>query len=114
MFLLLFINGESSFTKHIAKISNNGTSWVKHCQDNRVYLKADSVVIEKESLYVLNKENQKILLTELFADSQGLYTRMESLGTEIATVYPIVWCSNCKAWRTANIQGKCSTCNQIP
>jgi len=101
-------------TNQLKKFLDNDASWVKDCQDNRVYLKNDHLVIAEDGIYVLDESNKKIPLTELFVDSQGIYTRIESLGTDIAAVYGIVWCKNCEAYRTVDWKGLCVVCGKRP
>ena len=92
----------------------NDARWVKDCQGNRIYLNTEYLTVNNEGMYILNEKNKKISITELFADSQGSYTRAESLMTEVAVVYPIVWCKTCNAWRTVNIEGCCVKCGNNP
>ena len=88
--------------------------WIKECQNDKIYLKSDHLVLSEEGIFVLTGSNSHIHLSGLFCDSQGLYTTMESLPSETAVVYPIVWCSTCGAWRTVNIRGKCVVCGNTP
>lgn len=114
MSFVFVINGQASATDGIKEILQNDAAWVKDCQDNRVYLKTEHLLVEEDRIYIVDKLGGKISVSELFSDAQGIYTRIESIGTELATVYPIVWCKNCEAWRTVTIKGVCAVCGQTP
>jgi hypothetical protein len=113
--LFYFLNAEAFCSKEELKnFLIKDASYIKNCQDNRVYLKNNCLEVTEEGMYVIDGLNQKIPLTELFSDSQGLYTRIESFGNDLATVYPIVWCRTCKAWRMITIRGVCGICGNVP
>jgi hypothetical protein len=42
------------------EILQNDASWVKECQDNRVYLNTGHIVINENRIFVLNKLGEKI------------------------------------------------------
>ncbi len=112
MLLLLSVRSESSLFDHETK---NHASWVLDCQDRRVYLKSDRVVIHEDTISVVTDSGEKTPLSELFVDAQGIYTRIESLNmSELTTVWNIVWCKTCKAYRSVNINGHCVVCGNIP
>lgn len=110
---LMYLNLHSSNTTELRNFLENNVSWMKDCQDNRIYIKNECLIVAEDGIYV-GDESNKIPLTELFADSQGIYTRIESLGTEIATVWNIVWCQTCMAYRSTDIRGNCVKCGNRP
>ena len=112
--LLFCISGEATLLPKAAGFSENAAVYVKGFQDDRIYLKSEYLTVSEDGMYLLDQFNQKIPLIELFSDSQGLYTKIGSFGTDIATVYPIVWCHTCNGWRTVNIKGLCSKCGNPP
>lgn len=112
--LLFCVSGEATPSPKEIEFSENAAVYVKGFQDDRIYLRSEHLTISEDGMYVLDQFNQKVPLTELFSDSHGLYTKIESLRTDTATVYPIVWCHTCNAWRTVNIKGLCSGCGNPP
>jgi hypothetical protein len=60
--------------------SENAPVYVKSLQDDRIYLKSEYVTVSEDGMYLLDQFNQKTPLTELFSDSQGLYTKIDWIG----------------------------------
>ena len=108
-------NLKALITKHEFKnFLEKNAVYVKDCQDNRVYLKQEYLKISQKGLILMEANHSEINLSELLSDSEGIYTRIETLKTDVATVYPIVYCHTCKAWRMINIKEVCGRCGNAP
>ena len=95
----------------------NHASWIKKCQDNRVYLEANRLTLSEEGIYVMDDFNEPIPLSEVYSDSNGIYTKLESLEPRLERTwgkYGVVWCHTCRAIRDLDKEGKCRICGNYP
>lgn len=97
-----------------SEIVNKDVSWVKNCQDNRIYLNPEYLIVSKNRMVVVDEYENETFLTELYSDANGIYTKAESFGKELPTVWNIVWCNTCQAYRTTSIKGVCVVCGNAP
>jgi hypothetical protein len=89
-------------------------AWIKECQNDRIYLKADHITLTDTGISIEVEPNVHVSVHQFYNDSQGIFITAESLPSMVATVYPIVWCRTCKAWRTVTVKGKCVVCGNTP
>ncbi len=91
----------------------DSASWVRGCQEGRIYLKGDRLAIENDIMYVINDDNEREPLSELFCDSQGVYIKAASHeSARDSGVYNIVWCNNCHAYTYRDLWGMCKGCGK--
>ncbi|MBX7066153.1 MAG: hypothetical protein K1X28_02870 [Parachlamydiales bacterium] len=97
-----------------SKVSKNNPSCIRECQENRVYLNPQNIMISDEGIFLIDDANQKIPLLLLCSDIQGIYTLYETIGSDLAVAAYPVWCRTCMAWRVIGPGGVCSKCGNIP
>ena len=112
---LLFCLGiEASSSTDIEEFLKKDAVYVKCFRKDRIYLKSEHLTFSEDKIYLSDQLDQKIPVSKLFCDSRGVYTLVESFKTDLSTVYPIVWCHTCGAWRTVNGSGRCVVCGNSP
>lgn len=93
----------------------NYPSWIRECQGSRVYINTEHLEIHEDCILVRDEKNVSRPIKEIFVDAHGVFTRVESLSDiELSTLWNIVWCDTCKAYRTTDIRGKCVVCGNQP
>ncbi len=95
--------------------TGNDASWIKECQGNRLYIKADRLEITDKDIIVRDESNLPIKLSHISVDILGIFTTIDTLNAaDIATVWNIVWCRTCEAYRSIDIRGNCVRCGNKP
>jgi len=94
--------------------TNKDASWVRECQEDKIYVKADRLMLTDAGIFLIDEANEAVSLSALSADSNGIYIARNAFDSPCSAVYPIVWGESCQAWRTVNIQGKCVVCGKTP
>ena len=104
---------EASPTTRFQEFTENNASWVRGCQEERVYLKGDRLTIENDLIYVVDDTNEKMPLPELFCDSQGVYIKVASQErSKDNGVYNILWCNRCGELTYHDWFGRCGKCGK--
>ena len=114
LFCVMLLTVIFCHAQHVSKFSRNDTSWVKECQGERVYLNSHNLVVSNEGIFLVYDTHQKIPLSLLCSDAQGIYTLSEALEYDLAVVAYPVWCRTCMAWRVIGLGGRCGACSNIP
>jgi hypothetical protein len=95
--------------------AQNNACWIKECQGDRLYIHADRLEITGDLILIKDAANISYPLTHIFVDSSGIFTTARSMSeTELATVWNIVWCRTCNAYRSVDIAGLCVKCGNQP
>ncbi|OGN64200.1 MAG: hypothetical protein A3E80_03935 [Chlamydiae bacterium RIFCSPHIGHO2_12_FULL_49_9] len=95
--------------------ASNDASWIKECQGNRLYIKADKLEVRENAIFVKDDSNHSYPLTHIFVDELGIFTTTESIrDSALGTVWNIVWCKTCGAYRSVDIRGLCVKCGNQP
>lgn len=93
----------------------NDAACINECQGNKIYLSPDSLEITESSIFILDDFNVPIPVKSLFVDTHGIFTTTDSLlDDQLPTVWNLVWCNTCHAYRSVNINGYCVRCGNRP
>lgn len=85
-------------------------TWVKKCEGDKVYIKADRLTLSEDGIYLIDDWSRNVFIPIIAYDIDGVFASREIL----STVWNIIWCNTCQAYRSVNIQGKCVVCGQCP
>ena len=90
-------------------------SWIKECQDDRIYIKTDQIEIREDGIFVKDEYNILHPLTNILVDKYGVFTPISSISdNKLAKVWNIVWCKTCNAYRSVDVRGLCVRCGNPP
>jgi hypothetical protein len=95
-----------------AAISGNHEPFFGENQEDRLYINPSKIQVNQKGIWLMDDRGEIHPLYNLLVDAHGLYT---VLGREkLATVWNIVWCNTCNAYRTTDIKGRCVICGNTP
>jgi hypothetical protein len=104
----------SSKNKCFKELLKNNVSWIKSCQEDKVYLKPERLEVSFKGINIIDEHLGKISIEELYANKEGLYTKLSSLKKKITTLCKVSWCYSCEYYTRKDDYGRCMICGFCP